>query len=220
MRCGARVHSTTFCQSGDAVRLTVERIATPIAYTPSMIKSKGFTLVELLVVIAVIAVLTTLAAPSFKALIQSNSMSSTVNTFLADLRFARSEAIRRGGWVVMCRSNLPEAASPTCGTGSTVGWESGWIIFHDLNNNGQKIAAEPLLRAQGPTTAVNTIAESGAATVFRFTATGRLNLSATTSVQFGSDPPFANNVQRIVCVNLSGRARIAGDGTTSCSSDQ
>ena len=195
-------------------------MAAPIAYTLGMNKSKGFTLVELLVVIAIIAVLTTLAAPSFKALIQSNAMSSTVNTFMADLRYARSEAIRRGGWVVMCRSNAPEAANPTCSGGSTVGWESGWIIFHDENNNGQKASGELLLRAQGPTTAVNTIAESGAATVFRFTATGRLNLSATTSIQFGSDPPFANSAQRVLCVNLSGRARIAGDGTASCTVDQ
>lgn len=185
-----------------------------------MIKSKGFTMVELLVVIAIIAVLTTLAAPSFKALLQSNAMSSSVNTFMADLRYARSEAIRRGGWVVMCRSNLPEAANPTCGTGSTTGWESGWIIFHDLIPNGQKTNAEPLLRAQGAITSVNTIAESGAATVFRFTATGRLNLAASTSIQFGSTPDFSNAAQRIVCVNLSGRARIVGDGTTSCSTDQ
>ena len=185
-----------------------------------MIKSKGFTLVELLVVIAIVAVLTTLAAPSFKAMLQSNAMSSSVNTFMADLRYARSEAIRRGGWVVMCRSNLPEATNPTCSGGSTVGWESGWIIFHDLNNNGQKANAEPLLRAQGPITSVDTISESGAATVFRFTATGRLNLAASTSIQFGGNPTFANTAQRVVCVNLSGRARIAGDGTTSCSTDQ
>ena len=185
-----------------------------------MIKSKGFTMVELLVVIAIVAVLTTLAAPSFKALIRSNSMSSSVNTFMADLRYARSEAIRRGGWVVMCRSNLPEDATPTCSGGSTTGWESGWIIFHDLNNNGSKANTEPLLRAQGVITSVNTIAESGAATVFRFTATGRLNLAGSTSIQFGSTPDFSNTAQRIVCVNLSGRARIAGDGTTSCSTDQ
>ena len=119
----------------------------------------------------------------------------------------------------MCRSNSPEATNPTCGSGSTVGWESGWIIFHDLNNNGSKANAEPLLRAQGAITSVNTIAESGAATVFRFTATGRLNLAASTSIQFGSTPDFSNAAQRIVCVNLSGRARIAGDGTSSCSTD-
>ena len=220
MRLGGRAPLIAFCQSVGAACQTPIQMAALQIYTLLMIKSKGFTLVELLVVIAVVAVLTTLAAPSFKALLQSNSMSSSVNTFMADLRYARSEAIRRGGWVVMCRSNLPEAANPTCSSGSTVGWESGWIIFHDENNNGQKASAEPLLRAQGPVTSVDTISESGAATVFRFTATGRLNLAASTSIQFGSNSTFANTVQRIVCVNLSGRARIAGDGTSSCSTDQ
>lgn len=182
-------------------------------------------MVELMVVIAIVAVMTTLAAPSFKNLIQSNNMSGAVNTFLADMRYARSESIRRGGGVVMCRSSNPEDSSATCGSGSTVGWESGWIIFHNLNNNNQRNSGEPLLRVQGPITAVNTIAESGAATIFKFTATGRLNLSSSTSIQFGSNPPFATDAQRIVCVNIGGRARIALDsdgkasGFASCSTD-
>lgn len=195
-----------------------------------MHKSRGFTLIELLVVIAIVAILTTLAAPSFKSLIQSNSMSSTVNTFLTDMRFARSESIRRGGGVVMCRSDNPEASTANCGSGSTVGWESGWIIFHDLNNTGTRTTTgssiEPLLRAQGPISSVNTIAETGAATVFKFTATGRLTSGGLTHLTFGSPPVYATDAQRIVCVNVGGRARIALDsqgkttGDADCGTDQ
>ena len=90
-----------------------------------MKKSYGFTLIELLVAIAIAAILIALAAPSFKQLIQSSTMSSNVNNFLADMRYARSEAIRRGGSVVMCRSNAPEAASPACGSGSGPGGMAG-----------------------------------------------------------------------------------------------
>ena len=184
--------------------------------------SRGFTLIELLIVVTIAAILLGLAVPSFTRLIQSSTISSNVNTFLADLRFARSEAIRLGGGVVMCRSSNPEAtASATCGTGSLVGWETGWIIFQDLNNSLTRSSGEPLLRAQGPITAIDSIPEAGAATKFRFTATGRLqNLaSGAATIQFGGNGTFPNDVQRVVCVNLSGRARIAGNGTASCATD-
>lgn len=187
-----------------------------------MNKLRGFTLVELLVVIAIVAVLTTLAAPSFKRTIQSNTISSSVNGFLADLRYARSEAIRRGGGVVMCRSNNPEAASPTCGSGSGTdgnGWVSGWIIFHDLNSNGDKNSVDLVLRAQSPLTSLDSIVETNSSPKykFRFTATGRLqNLSSATSLQFGGNDNYTNDLQRTVCVSLGGRGRVAGDGTAFC----
>ncbi len=184
-------------------------------------RARGFTLIELMVTIAIAAILITLAAPSFKGIIQSNAISSNVNMFMADLRYARSEAVRRGGTVVMCRSDAPEAANPTCGSGSGPGgngWVSGWIIFYDENGNGAKAAAEPLLRVQAPVSAVDSIVEggTGSSTKFRFTGTGRLlNLNSATSLQFGGGE-FANDRQRVLCVSLGGRARIAGDGMASC----
>jgi type IV fimbrial biogenesis protein FimT len=193
--------------------------------------SRGFTIVELMVVLVIMAVLMTLAAPSFTRLIQSSTISSNVNTFMADMRFARSEAIRLGGAVVMCRSDAPEAANPTCGSGSGPdfdgdglgdGWVSGWIVFQDLNNNGAKVSTEPLLRVQAPIKSMDSILEGGASssTKLRFTATGRLlNLSSATQFQFGGGN-YTNDIQRVLCVNLGGRARIAGNGTTSCSTDQ
>lgn len=187
----------------------------------TMSKDRGFTLIELMVVIAIVAILTTLAAPSFKRTIQSNAMSSTVNMFMADLRYARSEAVRRGGTVVMCRSDAPEATNPTCGSGSGPGgngWVSGWIIFYDLNGNGAKTSTEPLLRVQAPISSIDSIVEGGSSssTKLRFTGTGRLlNLSSATSLQFGGSN-FSNDMQRVLCISLGGRARIAGDGTASC----
>ncbi|MES2383324.1 MAG: GspH/FimT family pseudopilin [Pseudomonadota bacterium] len=193
-----------------------------------MRQAHGFTLIELMVVMAVTAILATLAAPSFTRLLQSNTISSNVNLFLADVRFARSEAIRLGGAVVLCRSDAPEASSPTCGSGSGPGgngWVSGWIIFQDLDNDGNKdnsSPVDPLLRVQAPITAMDSIVEggSGSSTKIRFTATGRLfNLSSATRFQFGGGN-YSNDVQRVLCLNLSGRARIAGDGTAACSTDR
>lgn len=191
-----------------------------------MQKSRGFTMVELMVVVAIIAILTTLAAPSFKQLIQSNTISNAANTFLADTRYARSESIKRGSRVIMCRSDAPEAANPVCDSGSGPGgngWVSGWIVFVDANGDSTRNASstaetDPLLRIQSPISTINSIIEtsSPAKNKFQFTATGRLYLSSATSLQFGGNPEFSNEVQRMVCVNVGGRARIAGDGYTSC----
>jgi type IV fimbrial biogenesis protein FimT len=192
--------------------------------TTSMRKTTGFTLIELMVVIAIAAILATMAAPSFIGLIQSSRISTGVNTFLADTRLARSESVRLGGDVIMCRSNAPEAANPVCDTGSGPGgngWVSGWIIFHDLDNSLNRNGTEPVLRVQPALTSIDSITESGTpSNKFPFTATGRLrSLPSATTLQFGG-AGFANSMQRVVCVGLGGRARIAGDGNASCGTDQ
>jgi type IV fimbrial biogenesis protein FimT len=187
-----------------------------------MCRSRGFTLLELMLVIVIVAILIMFAVPSFQWMIQKVTISSNVNTFLSDMRYARSEGIRRGGGVVLCRSDAPEAAAPACGSGfgpGGNGWVSGWIIFQDLSNDGNKSTNDPLLRVQAPIIAINSILgvlpDSSSTTTFNFTATGRLrNLTGVATMPFGGDGMFAKTVQRVVCVSLSGRARIAGDGNT------
>lgn len=178
-----------------------------------------------MVVLAIVAILSTMAAPSLRHVLLSTTMSSTVNDFLADMRYARSESIRRGGGVTMCRSDAPEAASPVCahdnGAGNT-GWVSGWIIFYNPDNHDEKGRADTLLRVQSPIAALNAISDANPmSSTFRFTATGRLlKADAATTLQFSAQPTFAANEQRTVCINPGGRARIAGDGTADCGSGQ
>ena len=188
-----------------------------------MQKARGFTLIELMVVMAIAAILMSLAAPAFKRTIQSNAMSSAVNTFLSDTRFARSESVRLGGSVIMCRADTPEDSAPTCGTNAGPGgngWVTGWIIFQDRDGSGNYNVGDTLLRVQAALPAPDSILEGVASTStpLKFTGTGRLlSSTGTATLHFGgSNYPTA--VQRVVCVGLGGRARIAGDGSTSCGS--
>ncbi len=174
-----------------------------------------------MIVLALIAILSSLAAPSFARLIQGTKISSGINTFLSDMRFARSEAIRRGGGVVICRSDFPEASNPVCAAAAAPdgnGWASGWIVFQDLENDGVKRSDSPLLRVQSPMPSINAIKDSKLfSTKFRFTATGRLaNANSATTLVFGAAPLFASETQRTVCISLGGSARTAGDGAATC----
>lgn len=101
--------------------------------------SRGFTLTELLVTLAIMAILTMLAAPAWNALTHSMRLSAQANNFLAQLHLARSEAIKRNARVAMCIS----ADGQSCAASG--GWDQGWIVFHDANNNSKREGGETLL---------------------------------------------------------------------------
>ncbi len=101
----------------------------------------GFTLIELLVGLAVAAVLLIVAVPAYRAMIERNLVASQANSLLADLHFARSEAVTRGRDVTVCKSGDGQSCT------ADGGWQQGWIIFVDPTNSGVRNAAdEPLLR--------------------------------------------------------------------------
>ena len=176
-----------------------------------MKKSLGFTLIELLVTMSIMATLVTLAAPSVAGLVQSGNVASAVNTFLADLRFARSEAIRRSSAVVICRSDDPEAPAPQCSNSSARGWVAGWIVYEERNGTDGLGDGDKLLRIQAPLNGVDGAASTRSD--FTFTPLGR-SQAASVNVVFGTDIPPQR--RRKVCLGFTGRARIASDASASC----
>jgi type IV fimbrial biogenesis protein FimT len=101
---------------------------------------KGFTLIELMVSISVGMVLLAVAAPSFRQMSVRNRLVTYTNDFISSINLARSESIRRGAPVAVCKSSN--------GTSCTGTWSDGWIVF--ANTDGDSPAAvdvgEPILR--------------------------------------------------------------------------
>lgn len=85
--------------------------------------ASGFTLVELLVTIALGSILLALAVPSFNGFIIANRLTTQANEMVAAINFARSEAIKRNGSISLCRANSTEATACAATTGT---WEH-WI---------------------------------------------------------------------------------------------
>jgi type IV fimbrial biogenesis protein FimT len=107
-----------------------------------MKRQNGFTMTELMVVVAIVAILLAIGVPSFRYVTNANRMTAEVNGLLGDLMFARGEAIKQGLPVVVC----PSADNQTCANVTT--WESGWIICVDANANGTCDVGESVLRVQ------------------------------------------------------------------------
>lgn len=96
----------------------------------------GLTLIELLIGIALLAVLMALAAPSFQAQLAESQLTSATNALLGSLMQARAQAIRLGRRVTLCRSFDQQQ----CDTDALRGWETGWLMFIDGDRAGSNDA--------------------------------------------------------------------------------
>lgn len=109
-------------------------------------KQWGATLLELMVVLAVSTILLMVGIPSFASLIHASRLTSATNALVSSLHLARSEAVKRDSHVVLC----PSSTGSACATG---GWQQGWLVFHDVNNNAQRDAGETVVLAHPPLSA-------------------------------------------------------------------
>lgn len=183
---------------------------------------RGFSLIELLVVLVIVGVLAVLAMPSFARLAATTSVTSQVNDFIADSRYARTEALRRGTSVTMCRSINPDASSPTCaGTDVTTGWEGGWIIFVDNDSSNSRESGEELLRVHAATRDSGGIRKSDQSNYnrLRYRATGWA-VAANATLRFLPKSPAAQadvTQGRTVCISSLGRVRALPTSDATCS---
>jgi len=97
----------------------------------------GFTLPELMVTLAIAAILLAVAVPGFKGVVNTNQIAAQTNSLMTALTVARSEAAKRGFKIAVCSNLSTMSCSPntSCCSGSA-DWTTGWIVFVDQNSNG------------------------------------------------------------------------------------
>lgn len=111
---------------------------------------RGFTLIELIIALLIGAIITALSAPMGN-MVKSNNTSSVAYEFTSALNFARSEAIKRGNRVTVCRTINGSRCEGLPDINGQKVWDSGWIIFSDQNGNGQfNPTQDEILRVHGP----------------------------------------------------------------------
>lgn len=171
-------------------------------YTPS----RGFTLVELMVTLAVLAILLGIAIPNMQQFVQNSRLRSQASELVGDLNLARSEAIRRGVSVSTC----PTTNGTSC-AGAT-SWESGWMSFTDMDASGTVNGTDTVLRVSATLGGTNTLRTANR-TFIRFSAQG---YSVATADTFRVCDSRGVNLARTVTVSPQGRVTSAKGGASSC----
>jgi type IV fimbrial biogenesis protein FimT len=165
----------------------------------------GFTLYELMITLAIAGMLMVPAA-GFARLIMNQRLVTDTNRLFTDIQLARSEAVKRGTAVTLCKSRNAR----DCERGSA--WHEGWIVFADDNGNRRLDADEALLRAQSaldPTLRLNFNGALNHDHYLTWHGLGHIEPNGTFAVCDATQQARG----RLLVISTAGRARVANDKT-------
>jgi type IV fimbrial biogenesis protein FimT len=135
-----------------------------------MNKACGFTLLELMMTLAVAAILLTLVAPSYRSMVQNNRAATQTNSLVTALNFARSEAVKRGSRVSICASSNQTSCSDSSD------WATGWIVFTDNSGAPDSLdAGDTLLRVAGALTGSTALVSTSGEQFLQYLSNGQIN---------------------------------------------
>lgn len=168
--------------------------------------NQGFTLIETMISLVIMAILLVIAAPLLIQTIQNNKMLTQTNTFVSALQLARSQAMSRQTYVVMCAAS--DATQTQCG--SNHDWSNGWIVFVDSDGNQSINQASDIIHVSDvmePGTNVTSVSGHIVFTGIGFVTSGHVSYTMVVPDCAGND------AGRTVNLSASGRTDIA---TYSC----
>ncbi|MCB1782215.1 MAG: GspH/FimT family pseudopilin [Candidatus Competibacteraceae bacterium] len=182
-----------------------------------MNRKLGFTLIELIITVALVAIIVTLGVPTFQGMIRNNRIIVHTNDFISSLNLARSEANKRGRRVALCKSDKTDniitcTTANNCCTTSTGDWENGWVVFVDANNNASVDAGDTVLRVHGSWDNGDTLQGNGPmATYISYSPDGFTRLAG--SAAFGAGTMTfglcdGNNKKNTIVISSTGRAHV------------
>lgn len=176
-------------------------------------RMRGLTLIELMVTLAVAGVVVALGAPSFLRLLARHAIAAQAEELQDAVRIGRNEAMKRGGPVVLCRTEAADTSHCADGGGS---WQT-WLLFADAGRTGAFAAGDAILRQHVDVSNRMTIASDAGS--LRFEATGLVRCDTAGAVftlnpaGASADPGGSDRaLQRRVCVPPRGDVTIVAGG--------
>jgi type IV fimbrial biogenesis protein FimT len=160
-----------------------------------MKKQTGFTVIELMVTLAVAVVLVTMAVPAFNSFMQNNRITAQANDLLTAINASRDEALKRRATVTICSSSD--------GSSCTGNWHDGWIVFTDDNADSIVNGADQVLRVWGGLAGGATISSAQAS--LRYDSIGLVNSSTTFQLRI---PGCKGNLARDISVSVTGQPSV------------
>lgn len=177
--------------------------------------SRGFTLIELMVTIAIVSILGMVAVPSFVAFQRNSELTGAANSLLAAVNMARSEAMKR---------NLRVVVVPFSGTS----WGTGWTVFADVSRAGILSATDEIVAQRdsplpsyfaAPSGTGNAAASATGGPYIMFDgsgfATSRTGGSGNLSIKFNRTDDTSLKQTRVLVIAPTGRARICTPASAS-----
>jgi type IV fimbrial biogenesis protein FimT len=162
---------------------------TPIRH-PGRHFAQGLTLVEMLVVMAIMAILLTIAVPAFNDASLGNKLNAISNGFASSAQLARSEAIKRNRPVTLCASSDAETCS--------VDWSDGWIVWDE--------AADEIIQAEQPVSSGFLLQATGGVDSIVFLPTGvGATVATLTACRYS---PSAGTQKRVITTSVTGRVDV------------